>query len=173
MLFKNYLITGMSIIETIFAFLVKNNNLWKKDSWVIDKEYSQNYQNAKIEKIKGIQYKTGIYKFKKVDNFDKDLDFSDLIQIVRDNKLIDNFSKNNWKMLNAIKKQRNRVHIRISNAVSTEYNDFNLYSYLNTKIFLNLILGNNSVIRNFDKAKIVFKFLALTKEEKQLLSRSK
>lgn len=165
MLYKNYLITGMSIIETIFAFLVRKNNLWKKESWVKDKKHSSNYQNSKIVIRDGVQYKIGKYSYKKVKEFYKHLDFSDLIQIVRDNKLISNISSYNWKILSNMKKQRNRVHIRITDSVSTEYNDFDIYSYLNTKIFLYCIIKNSAVISNNDESKIVFNFLSLTEEE--------
>lgn len=160
MLYKNYVITSLSIIETIFAFIVKQHNLWRLRKW---KEISH---TSKTNKVNDSLIMTDTIQYENIPPVEDIMDFSDLIQIVRDRKLI-KLSVEQWKFLMRFKKKRNRVHIRITKEVSTEYNDFSIYDYLSAKILLQLIiLKNDEVINDKIEALEIFKFLKLSDDEK-------
>lgn len=166
MTYKNYVITALSIIETIFAFLVKKNGFWRMNEWKeMPKKKSETHkENGKLIRAVTTQYEN-------VKTFEDMMDFSDLIQIVRDRKLIE-LENNNWKVLMYLKKLRNRVHIRITKNVSTEYNDFSERDYLLSKAILSIILFKKDILLDKDKAKFIFKFLKLSKEEKKMIIKS-
>ena len=81
MVCKNYIITAMSIIEAIFAYLVKDSGNWKASEW--KSIHKIRIDNQKPFELEGRTLKVQVEVFEKVDAQIDELQFDAIIDKVR------------------------------------------------------------------------------------------
>ena len=144
MLVKNYVITGMSILEGIFTNLLKSKNLYSTTD--IEKIYeftsgiknvSENCffdgENRKIEpeeQKQQLEIKSTVYK--KTERHYEEMHLHKMIEVIekhrKDNPKVLDVSHTIYTPLKRLKELRNRVHLQISQH-NTDH-DYNAFSYI-------------------------------------------
>lgn len=156
MLYKNYIITGVSIIEGIFYYLLKSTGNWRQREWELintakTNPYSQNGNDFKIEN----------HIYKKIDAVDDEMTLDSMIKKIESKKLID-IPHKGFPYIKRLKRLRNKVHLQINeHPDDTDWYTFNYIDYLWLKYTLYRILTNSNFQNNPDTVK----FLKLNEEE--------
>lgn len=160
LLYKSYIVTSMGIIEGIFYFLLKSNNLYRKENW---EQVGESIHTNQF-KENGILKKYTITKYQKLETAkDGEMDFESIINKVQDKKLI-NLSGKAFPYIKHLKRIRNKVHLQINRYKNdTDYLTINEYDYLLTRYILYKILTDP--IFNFDAEPTCYKFIDLNAEE--------
>ena len=160
MVYKNYVITGMSIIESIFYYLLKSIGKWRTLKWKEEEVVETNVFKGKD----GISRKYVITTVRKLDEPELDeMNFDSVINKIQDSKI---FESKDIPLIKKYKKLRNRVHLQIGdNKSDTDYFNFNKKDYYWTKKLLFTILSNPI----FENKKTDLDFLMLSEDGKQLL----
>ena len=147
MIYKNYIITSMAIIEGIFNYILKATGNWKQKEWELVKTINSNPVNCFEENIK---IETNIYK--KIDKFNDSMDFESMIKKMETKKLLD-IPHDAFPYIKRLKRLRNKVHIQINDYDGdNDWNTFQKIDYLWVKYILYTILTN----KNFDNKAVVF-----------------
>jgi hypothetical protein len=123
---KAYVISVTSVIELIFYVLIRKHDLLNICEW---KEVMQLHSNEKKHRNKS--YKVTTHLFYKVEKFEEVMIFDTLIKKVRDNKLL-NMSKENFKLIEELRKLRNKIHIQ--NGMNTTDHDYLNFSEDDVKV---------------------------------------
>lgn len=140
MLYKTYIVTGMSILEAVFYCLLKERNLLTTDCWKTEKKYITNEagpDNNRTRIVNELQKKSEPYEVKH--NLDS------LISKVKSKKI---FSTDNltYEILENYRKLRNKIHIYICDDSSdSDYNSFNKKDYVMMKMILKMLLSDDAV----------------------------
>lgn len=123
MLIKTYVITGMSVLEGIFANLIWKNNLWRKESKHKLKGYGK---SIALQKYEGEQIIVDIQVFKKDSSQPVDeIKLAELIQILENHTDILNIDSSLYAVLTRLRKLRNKVHLQNSDNIKDhDYNAF-------------------------------------------------
>lgn len=156
MLYKNYIITGVSIIEGLFYYLLKSTGNWKQREWelintVKTNTYTQDGNDFKIEN----------HIYKKIAMTDDEMTLDSMIKKIESKKLID-IPHNGFPYIKRLKRLRNKVHLQINeHPDDTDWYTFNYVDYLWMKYTLYRILTNSKFDNNAD----VIKFLKVDREE--------
>lgn len=120
MLFKTYIITGMSIVEGLFTNLLKRNNKWNKDCWEKIKTIKSNETTMNNEIIK-----VHTDFFRRVDEYEMRMDLDSMLKRVEKKKLL-SIDHKNFPILKRLRELRNRVHLHIGeNSTDHDFNNFN------------------------------------------------
>lgn len=162
-LYKNYIIIGSSIIEAIFYWLIKHNNLNSKNEKKL-------LYTAKSNKLKyngrEIIIETNVYK--KIEPVDTEMTYDSMIKKIESKHILD-ITHKAYPYIKKFRKLRNRVHLQVSDEIgNTEWWAFNRYDYYLMKYILLIILLDENIRGNTKNADILY-FLNLTETEKIFL----
>lgn len=122
MLYKSYIITGMSIIELLFSFLLKSSNNWKTTEWDKIETFISNPQ-----KFDGsiVRTETALYKKISPSNVPS-MSLDAMIKSVESKNLL-SITHDSFPVLKKLRELRNRVHLQEGDgAYDHDYNAFNL-----------------------------------------------
>ncbi|SHM92245.1 hypothetical protein SAMN02746066_03902 [Anaerosporobacter mobilis DSM 15930] len=139
MIYKNYIITGTSIIEGIFCYLLKSSDLWKQKLWELDSviksnEYKQNSMKYKLE--------TFIYK--KIDPVDDEMNFDSMIKKMESKNIL-SLNHKAYPYIKKLKRLRNKVHLQINeHEDDTDWFNFNYIDYLWMRYVLHKVLTDDA-----------------------------
>ena len=144
LLYKTYIVTTMSIIEAIFNQAIKCSNKWPKtDGWTLNRiiksnEYNENNKNYYIE----------THIMIKEEPQDKELDFSTVINRVKDKNILD-LNNEHFPDLSKLRKLRNRVHLQIGESrTDTDYYQFQYEDVELAKKTLYCVLTDTKIMEN-------------------------
>ena len=160
MLYKNYIITGVSIIEGIFYHLLKSTGNWRQKEWELVQTVKTNtYQSQ------GDSFKIENQIYKKIDPKDDEMNLDSMIKKIESKNLID-IQHKGFPYIKRLKRLRNRVHLQINEHPNdTDWNTFKEIDYLWMKYTLHKILTNSK----FQNDANIISFLKVTKEELNIL----
>jgi len=140
MLYKSYIITAMSIIETIFYYLLDEKGLIKKDYWYTEKTYTTNElgpDNNRTRIVNEFQVKKE--KPKKQESLDR------MLEKIKSKKVLGN-KEFNYDILKYYRESRNKVHLYIcESSDESDYNSFHIIDYVTINVVLLKILESDSV----------------------------
>lgn len=147
MIYKNYIITSMSIVEGLFQFILKSTGNWRQKEWELVKKINSNQVECFDEILK-----VENYMYRKIERVNDSMDFESMIKKVESKKLLD-VSHKAFPYIKRLKKLRNKVHIQINEHMGdNDWNTFKFIDYLWMKYILYTILTNskfdNSEFRN-------------------------
>jgi hypothetical protein len=165
MLYKSFIITGVSIIEGIFYHLLKSNNLWKQEEWELEIKVSSNpvQYGADIKKVE-------THVFKKVPKIDGEMTLDSMIKKIEGKKLLD-ISHKAFPYIKRLKRLRNKVHLQIKDHPNdTDWWSFNNIDYLWMKYILHIIL-TNSTFELSTKQITVYNFIKCEPEDIERLTK--
>ncbi len=156
--YKNYVITGMSIIEALFHYILKSIDKWRKKEWQEERKVMTNVFKGED----GKQRKCCIITMKKLDTpVEDEMNFDSIINKIQDSKI---FDSKDFPYIKKYKRLRNRVHLQIGdNGSDTDYFNFSIEDYLWIKYLLYTILSN-SKLKNDSRD---LAFFSLSSEEKK------
>lgn len=139
MLYKNYVITGISIVESIFYNLLKSKNRIPIDCWRTKSTYISNEIGNDDNRTR-----TVVDLQEKVESYEKNVSFEFLISKIKKEKILKNDS--GFYTLDLLRTKRNKIHINKSIGPNdTDYNKFNNLDYLFLRAYLSIILGDNAI----------------------------
>lgn len=140
MLYKTYIITGMSILEAVFYCTLKDRNLLPTESWSTERQYISSENGPDDNRTRIVSELQ-----KKCDPKDQKQNLDFLINRVKKKKV---FSANSltYDLLENYRRLRNKIHIYDCNDVSdSDYNSFNEMDYVVMKGILKKILSDDIV----------------------------
>lgn len=158
-IYKNYVVTCMSIIEVIFHHILKSIGKWRKIDWKEERKV----QSTEFEGTDGKKRKYVITTMKKLDiPEDDEMTFDSIINKIQASKI---FESKDFPYIKKYKKLRNRVHLQIGEDKSdTDYFNFAEKDYLWAKYLLYTILSNPQLDNNI----MDLDFLCLNGDEKKV-----
>lgn len=158
-LIKNYIIIGSSIIEAIFYWIVKSNNLYNTSDLELVYTTSSN-----PKKHNGEQFVTETNVYRKVQKYEIDMNYDTLIKKIESKKLL-NLNHNVFPYIKKFRQLRNRVHLQIiQNDKDTDWWSFKYYDYLIMRAVLYFVLSDKN-INIYGKDNSKFWFLKFTPKE--------
>lgn len=166
MVCKNYIITAMSIIEAIFAYLVKDSGNWKASEW--KSIHKIKIDNQKPFELEGRTLKVQVEVFEKVDAQIAELQFDAIIDKVRSKKLMRFRTEEAFDLLKKFKSIRNKIHLHITQD-ATDYKSFDKDLQAKMKYILSAVLKNEAICKNATKAEEIYSFLDLRDDEKEII----
>jgi hypothetical protein len=157
MVYKNYIVTGVSIIEGVFYHLLKSNGAWRQKEWeliniVKSNEYTENGKRLKME--------SQIYK--KIDPVDDEMNLDSIIKKMESKSII-NLKHGAYPYIKKLKRLRNKVHLIINeHPDDTDWNNFQDIDYF----WMKYTLYNVLIDEAFENSKGKFiEFLYPNEEE--------
>ncbi|MDR3217151.1 MAG: hypothetical protein LBT55_07110 [Clostridiaceae bacterium] len=143
MLYKNFIVHSMAIIEALFSNLLRGKKLWPESEW---KSIAKNkIDNQKEMPVADVKIKVANEVFEKVAPYKEPMTLDAIIKKVEAKKIIDDLSEQTFGRLNHFRQMRNKIHIYTTDDGLTDYNSFNLrdqlmmkdllYSVLHSKVF--------------------------------------
>ncbi|MBW7572491.1 hypothetical protein [Caproiciproducens faecalis] len=163
MLYKTFIITGVSIIEGVFYYLLKSNNLWTQKEWELEKIVKSNGFSFENE-----TRKVETHIFKSIPKTDDEMNLDSMIKKIESHSLID-IPHQAFPYLKKLKRLRNKVHLQINEHPNdTDWWSFNYSDYLWMKYILFKILTNSKFGLDDENIK-KYSFIALAKGEIQTL----
>lgn len=143
MLYKNYIITGMGIVEMLFTYILKTTNNWKTTDWIEIQTFKSN-PTALDEN----QFKTETTLLKKVESFDMRMDLDSMIKRIEKKHLI-SINHSDFPALKQLRELRNRVQLQSGeSAYDHDYNAFGNDEYKLMKRILYSILTTPEICKN-------------------------
>jgi len=152
---KTYILTGMSIIESILYYAIKRNNLNK----VIEFEEINRFE-SNIKKVKNSHIKVETVILKKLlIPIEKEMKLSSMLQITESKKLLGN-DLDVYIRLNYLRKLRNKIHLHffVEN-LDHDFNNFNQSQYDLMRTSLKVVLFSDMFIMPIENRKQIFDFL--------------
>ena len=171
MLYKNFIITSISIVEAIFYYILKSNHQVSTNN----KELLYNTSSNKKYLNDDLIIETKVYK--KVEPIEIEMKFETMIQKMEKKSYLD-LNHEYFPYLKHFKDLRNRVHIHITegNNKGTDYMMFDKADYLFSKYILLSLLIDDNILKlerdPFYNEKLVphaYDFLVLSKEERKII----
>lgn len=151
MLVKNYVITGIGIIEGVFSYIIKTNGWWKtKDEEVVLNSCAQQ------KTAEGVTLVIRTEISKKVDPFMDKMSFDEMISCLKRHHAALKVDHLLYPQLDRIRDLRNRVHLQKGeNPKDTDYNAFDYQVKKQMKEILYAVLCSPKVtdsraIHNYD-----------------------
>ncbi len=153
MLYKTYIITGMSILEGLFSNIIKSNGYWKTSTLE-----SQGTTQSSKTNFSGVSYTVKTELFKTVDKYQLQMDLNSLIDILNKHHSVLEIDHLIYPALKRLKDLRNRVHLQKSNGnYDHDYNAFNFSDKNEMGKILFEILTSENITNNpkvFDFLKV-------------------
>lgn len=163
-LIKNYMIIGSSIIEAIFYWIVKSNNLYNTSD--LELVYTT---TSNPKKHNGELFVTETNVYRKVDKYEIDMNYDSLIKKIESKKLL-NLNHKIFPYIKKYRQLRNRVHLQLSQGdKDTDWWSFNYKDFLTMRCVLYFILSDAN-INICKKGSNLFYFLKFTQKELDSLS---
>ena len=153
MLFKNYIIVALSIIEALFENLLRKDNAWHTYDW--KKISSINKDACNGQDI----IRTTTIVSKKEINLKKNIEFSDMINRIRSLPQYQFYNESDFKELSILRKKRNSVHLTNQKAGRTDYYTFNFAEKDKSRNLLLKLLMSNEFNANKEKSIKYYDFL--------------
>lgn len=155
MTIKYFVITGMSILEGIFTYIVKSNGYWKT---IKEKSIGQTESNS--ANINGQTYKIVTQFIQPVEEHPaKEMKMAQLIKILNKHHQILKIDHNIYRNLEDIKNLRNCIHLTAS--INNAKTDYSLFTD-EIKDNMSSILYNILTSENICKSTKIFDFLKTT-----------
>ena len=152
---KTYLIVGSSIIESILNYYLISTGNSKKNHW---EEIDSTSSNIYIKEGKTLKNKTIVLSKLKIPT-EKELRFSDMINIIESKKILNN-NEDLYRSLKDLKTLRNKVHLKnIESNRDHDWNNFNSKEYDLIRDSLRYILKSEIFNANKEELKLIFGFL--------------
>ena len=104
--YKNYIITGMGIVEMLFTYILKTTNNWNTTDWIEIQTFKSNPTTLDEN-----QFKTETTLFKKVESYDMRMDLDSMIKRIEKKHLI-SIDHSDFPALKQLRELRNRVHLQ-------------------------------------------------------------
>ncbi len=165
MLYKTFIITGTSIIEGIFCYLLKSNNLWNQKEWELEEKI-----NTNKFKLGNEMKKIELHIFKQIPKTNDEMNFDSMIKKVESKKLI-SIPHGAFPYIKMLRRLRNKVHLQIHESPNdTDWWSFKYSDYCWMKCILYIILTN----KRFDlskQQKSYYSFLKPTEDEIEVLKK--
>lgn len=156
MLYKSYIITGMSIIELLFVYLLKSKGFWNQTEW---DEYAEFKANSK--EINGEIIKAETKLFKKVPLHDMRMDLDSMIKKIEKKRIL-TIDHSVFPALKKLRELRNRVHLQLGEwAYEHDYNCIGSKEIQIMRRILYTILTSPELCNNEN----VFKFINASYEK--------
>jgi len=158
-IYKNFIITGISIVEVILYYLLKSRNMYKIKKW------SRIGKNSGYMEISKKKFKVENRIFKKVNKLTYiEMDFGDMTKKAQKEGLIGN-NQEIYKRLPYLRRLRNKLHLQIIEKTSdTDWWNFNKKDIDNMKEVLYFILTSELFVPNKNE-KLIFDFLVTKPKE--------
>lgn len=158
MVYKTYIITSVSIIESMLEEVVKDAGLQTKEYWQLIDKFESNSKGKK-------KVVTQIYEeFVKPEEVQ--MKFDDILKKVRNKKLLD-LEIDEGGALNRFRQLRNKVHLSNVDEGKTNWHDFTEKEYITIKFLLHSILTDRK-LENVDCQSYI-NFLKLNEKEKMII----
>ncbi|MEZ7591815.1 hypothetical protein O3602_02770 [Streptococcus sp. 27098_8_186] len=172
MIYKNYIIISISVIEAILEEMIKFNGLQTQVHFtIVGKEIDSN----EFLDEHGIRKKVRTQILQAVEKpIDVQMKLDDLLKKVksRNNKKnkpkILNFDREELRALNEFRRLRNKVHLSNIEDGKTNWHEFSMKEYVTIKFLLHSILTDQN-LENTNQQKYI-NFLILNDEERKLLN---
>lgn len=168
MVYKNYVITSVSIIESLLEEILRFNKLQSKDYYEIQGEFIDSNEfidsDKKRKKIR-TQILVRLDEPKEVQ-----MKFDDIIKKIQNKNKKNKILNVNHDVILALKRfrqLRNKVHLSNVEEKKTNWHEFSYKEYVTVKFLLKSILTANN-LQNSDMHKYI-KFLELSKDEKEII----
>ena len=143
MLYKTYIITGMSVIELLFTYLLKDRGLWNQTEW---EDYAEIKANPK--EIDGDTVKVETKLYKKVPLHDMRMDLDSMIKKIEKKRIL-TINHDVFPALKKLRELRNRVHIQLGEgAYDHDYNSIGFDEIQMMRRILYTILTTPEVCNN-------------------------
>lgn len=163
MLYKNYIITSMSIVETILYHLLRINNKLEFEEWGEEKNYDTREinENGRKKRVQiTLQAELDTPK-------EKIITFERIIDKVRKYKFLD-LNDTAFPYMKQLKNLRNKVHLHIAReSQDTDYHSIGIYEYYLTRYTLYKIIKDKCFEPEHQSDS--FDFIKLSPEEKKQL----
>lgn len=153
-LLKSYVLTGMSLVEAILFYLIKSNDLQKKENYEIMNTYVSNEQDLNGEKVK-IETRL-LKKLEQPKPVEMNLD--SMLKKAESKKLLGD-DVELYRKLNHLRKLRNKVHIHIAEYLKHDFNSFKVADYETMKDILLSIVESNIFNPTHRPTNEIFDFL--------------
>lgn len=145
MLYKSYIITSMSIIESLFVNLLHRTNNWNTTIW---EEFSNIKANPK--KIGSVDILVETHLFRQVDEYNMRMDLDSMIKKVEKKNLL-SIDHDVFPALKKLRELRNRVHLQIGDGpYDHDYNCFGFNEMQMMRRILYTILTSPEFCTNAD-----------------------
>lgn len=163
MLYKSFIITGVSIIEGLFYHLLKTNNLWKQREWELERIIPSNSFN-----FYGEDKKIETYLYRKVMKVDDEMNLDSMIKKIESKNLLD-ISHKAFPYIKKLKRLRNKVHLQIKeHPDDTDWWSYSRIDYLWMKYILYIILTNSKFQVRSDQ-KDIYNFISCNNHDIEIL----
>lgn len=150
MIYKSYIITGMSIIEMLFQNLLKKSKNWNMTSW----EEKSNFESNK-KKYGNVYSKVKTIILEEVDSYEMRMDLDSMIKKIDSKKLI-SIESNNFPALKKLRELRNKVHLQREDFEDHDYNSFGFEDIQMMRRILHLVLTSKEIIKEGHESKFEF-----------------
>ncbi len=152
---KTYVVTGVSIIESLLYYIIKSKGLHKTKSWEIFSKIDSNPKTINGEKIK---IETIIYK--ELDSpIEEDMSLDSMLKKTEAKKLLGE-DHEIYKQLNRLRKLRNKIHLHyIEAGLDTDYFNFSDKEYLLIRNVLRKLLLSDFFKKSKIQVNALFDFL--------------
>ena len=169
MVYKNYVITSVSIIESLFEEIIRFNNLQSTDYYEVQGKFIDSNEFIDTD---GIYKKIRTQILVKLDKPKEiQMKFDDIIKKIKNrnrNKKILNVDHNVILALDRFRKLRNKVHLSNIEEGRTNWHEFSNKEYVTVKFLLRSILTAEE-LQNADEHECI-EFLKLNKEEEEVIN---
>lgn len=137
--YKMFIITSMSIIETIFIALLEERNLIPIEEWK-DGEHHKEKINEDLIKV--------TFNRKRVAPHKKKIKFDEAINLIMKNEVL-GISKDAEFVIRELQNVRNHLHLdKAKSFAESNYNTFNENIFFATKIVLYLLLKSKKISKD-------------------------
>jgi hypothetical protein len=153
-LHKTYIITGMSIVECILHYLIKSNDLCKKNDF---REISRFKSNPKH--ILGSEVKIETIMSEKLSiPVEEEMNLDKMIKIAEKHKLLGADKNDTYSRLSRLRKLRNKVHLHICDYLEHDFNSFTMREALIMKEILKVII-HSDLFKKYKNKEELFNFI--------------
>ena len=154
MLYKNYIITAMSILEGLFSNILKSRNLWSTEEYEQIGEFKSNPKN--INAFGDEQFLVVTRLMKKSNCKKADMTLDSMIKKLDKRHEILGIDNDIYPALNRMRELRNKVHLQSSNnPYDHDYNAFNYKEFIEIRTIIFNIFTSDKVVND----PTVFSFL--------------
>ena len=166
--YKSYIITSMGIIEGVFYYLIKKNNLLKNDRWSL---VGKSVHTNKFKDEDGKFKKHLITTMVELDTpEERKMDFEAMINKVQSKKLL-SIKNEIFPFIKALKRLRNKVHLHIAkDDMDTDYWKIRKEHYLFSRWLLFSIITDEK-LDTYNKR--ILHFIKLSDEELSYMKKRK
>ena len=163
MVIKSYIITGMSIVEALFAYLLRYKNEFATSEW--KSVHKNNFNNEKEMQVGEAHFRIQTEVFKRVERYECDMSLDAMIKKIKDKKIIGFNNKTMFDVLSYLRKFRNKVHLYASDSGQTEYYSFSIEQQLAMKYSLIMVLSHPIFCADSTLIDTLYDFLKLSQED--------